>query len=204
MYAVLHPPNFAAQVAAQQRPELRKHAFALVDGERPADVVIAANKAARSFGVEAGMSRLWHDKIDGSQELRQKLDVRSLTDFSEWVYTHSVWMRFISEIANGTKHVRNRQSFESMRVASLPFSFDTPHAGFDEGTWDGPVRYVQGSIPLGKNGKGYLLLDLGEGAAEHRWLYTENLLEVSVRFWRDFFRLYLPKPEVLASKHHVD
>lgn len=147
---------------------------------------------------------VWHDKIDGSQELRKKLNVRSLTDFSEWVYTHSVWMRFISEIANGTKHVRNRQSFESMRVASLPFSFDTPRAGFDEGTWDGPVRYVQGSIPLGKNGKGYLLMDLGEGAAEHRWLYTENLLEVSVRFWRDFFRLYLPEPEIPASKHHVD
>jgi len=58
MYAVLHPPNFAAQVAAQQRPELRKRAFALVDGEPPAEVVIAANKAARAFGVEAGMSRL--------------------------------------------------------------------------------------------------------------------------------------------------
>jgi len=147
---------------------------------------------------------VWHDKIDGSQELRKKLNVRALTEFSEWVYTHSVWMRFISEIANGTKHVRNRQSFESMRVASLPFSFDTPHAGFDEGTWDGPVHYVQGSIPLGKNGKGYLLMDLGEGAVEHRWLYTENLLEVSVRFWRDFFRLYLPEPEIPASKHHVD
>jgi hypothetical protein len=147
---------------------------------------------------------VWHDKIDGSQELRKRLNVRALTDFSEWVDAHSVWMRFISEIANGTKHVRNRQSFESMRVASLPFSFDTPLAGFDEGTWDGPVRYVQGSIPLGKNGKGYLLMDLGEGAAEHRWLYTENLLEVSVRFWRDFFRLYLPEPEIPASKHHVD
>ena len=48
MYAVLHPPNFAAQVAAHQRPELRKNAFALVEGEPPAEMVITANKAARS------------------------------------------------------------------------------------------------------------------------------------------------------------
>src|ERR1700722_14695684 len=58
MYAVLHPPNFAAQVAAQQRPELRKRPFALVDGEPPTEIVFAANKAARVLGVEIGMTRL--------------------------------------------------------------------------------------------------------------------------------------------------
>lgn len=58
MYAVLHPPNFAAQVVAQQRPELRKRPFVLIDGEPPADTVVAANKAARTFGVEVGMTRL--------------------------------------------------------------------------------------------------------------------------------------------------
>ena len=58
MYAVLHPPNFAAQVVAQHRPELRKRAFALIDGEPPADIVVAVNKAARWLGVEVGMTRL--------------------------------------------------------------------------------------------------------------------------------------------------
>src|ERR1700733_6945987 len=58
MYAVLHPPNFAAQVAAQQRPELRKRPFALIDGEPPAEIVFAANKAARMLGLEAGMTGL--------------------------------------------------------------------------------------------------------------------------------------------------
>ena len=71
MYAVLHPPNFAAQVAAQQRPELRKRAFALVDGEPPAEVVVAANKVARSFGVEAGMSRLQGETFPGVTILRR-------------------------------------------------------------------------------------------------------------------------------------
>lgn len=147
---------------------------------------------------------VWHDKILEDSQLKAKLEVSSLNGFSDWVYEHSVWMRFISELANGTKHVRNKQTFESMRVVSFPFSFDTPHAGFDEGTWDGPVRYTQGSIPLGKDGKGYLVMDLGEEAAEHRWLYTEHLLEVAVRFWRDFFRIYLPEPAIPASKYHVD
>jgi protein ImuB len=58
MYALLHPPNFAAQVVAQQRPELRRRAFALTDGEPPAEVVVAANKAARSLGIAVGMTRL--------------------------------------------------------------------------------------------------------------------------------------------------
>jgi protein ImuB len=58
MYAVLHPPNFAAQAAAHERPVLRKRPFVLLDGEPPTETVFAANKAARSLGVEVGMTRL--------------------------------------------------------------------------------------------------------------------------------------------------
>jgi protein ImuB len=58
MYAVLHPPNFFAQAAAHERPELRKRPFAVLDGEPPGETVFAANKAARALGVEVGMSKL--------------------------------------------------------------------------------------------------------------------------------------------------
>ena len=58
MYAVLHPPNFSAQAAAHERPELRKLPFVLLDGEYPEETVFAANKAARSLGVDLGMRRL--------------------------------------------------------------------------------------------------------------------------------------------------
>jgi protein ImuB len=58
MYAVLHPPNFFAQVAARERPELRKKPFALLGGEPPTETVVAVNKAARLLGVDVGMSRL--------------------------------------------------------------------------------------------------------------------------------------------------
>jgi protein ImuB len=58
MYAVLHPPNFFAQAAAHERPELRKRPFAVFDGEPPGETVFAANKAARVLGVEVGMTKL--------------------------------------------------------------------------------------------------------------------------------------------------
>jgi protein ImuB len=64
MYAVLHPPNFFAQVVALEKPELRKQPFAVLDGEAPKEFVFAANKPARSQGVELGMSRLHAESCD--------------------------------------------------------------------------------------------------------------------------------------------
>jgi hypothetical protein len=104
---------------------------------------------------------VWHDQIASRVDLRTKLDVQSLKEFADWVGSRSVWMTFVQEIANGTKHVRGNQTFDTMRVAALPFMFDTPNAGFDQGVWDGPTRYVQGPLPAGPDGKGYLLIDLG-------------------------------------------
>ncbi len=111
---------------------------------------------------------VWHDQITSKADLRTRLGVGSLKDFAEWVDSQSVWMTFVHEIANGTKHVRGKQTFDTLRVAAAPFVFDTIYAGFDQGAWDGPVRYVQGSLPVGGDGKGYLLIDFGEEAAEHR------------------------------------
>jgi protein ImuB len=64
MYAVLHPPNFFAQAATLQRPELRKRPFAVFAGEAPKEFVFAANKSARARGVEPGMSRIQADSCD--------------------------------------------------------------------------------------------------------------------------------------------
>ena len=64
MHAVLHPPNFFAQVAALEKPELRKRPFAVFDGQAPREFVFAANKAARTRGVEVGMSRLQAEACD--------------------------------------------------------------------------------------------------------------------------------------------
>ena len=70
--------------------------------------------------------------------------------------------------------------------------------------WDGPIRYVKGSLPVGQNGEGYLVLDLGEAAGDARWLPAVTVIEVVVRFWRDFFRKFRPSENLPESKYHVD
>lgn len=74
MYAVLHPSNFFAQAAAYQRPELRKRPFLVLDGEPPTEMVFAANKAARSVGVEIGMTRLQAEAFAEVVALRRVIE----------------------------------------------------------------------------------------------------------------------------------
>ena len=71
MYAVLHPSNFFAQAAAHERPELRKKPFVVLDGEPPTEKVFAVNHAARSQGVEIGMTRLQAEAFPGVTALRR-------------------------------------------------------------------------------------------------------------------------------------
>ena len=147
---------------------------------------------------------VWHDQIAANQDLQSKLGVKTEREFLEWINHATVWYGMVRELANGTKHFRHKQSFETIRVMAAPFAFDQLTAGFDEGAWDGPLRYVESSMPVGQDGKGYLLLDLGEDAGEHRWMPAAHLLEVVVRLWRDFFRMFCPVPAVAASRHHLN
>ena len=74
MYAVLHPSNFFAQAAVHQRPELRKKPFVVLDGEPPTEMVFAANNAARSLGVEIGMTRLHAEAFSEVIPLRRVIE----------------------------------------------------------------------------------------------------------------------------------
>ncbi|MBW4040218.1 MAG: DNA polymerase Y family protein [Acidobacteria bacterium] len=74
MYAVLHAPNFFAQAAAHQRPELRKKPFVVLDGKPPIERVFAANNAARSLGVEVGMTLLQADAFSEVMTFRRVID----------------------------------------------------------------------------------------------------------------------------------
>jgi len=125
---------------------------------------------------------VWRDWIENDPAVQETLDIRSKRSFIRWINKRCVWFRAVADLANGTKHFIRDQGFETARVAAAPFSFDQLHAGFDQGAWDGPVRYVAGSLPTGPQGKGYLLLDFGEAAGDHRYLTAACLLEVVVRF----------------------
>jgi hypothetical protein len=49
-----------------------------------------------------------------------------------------------------------------------------------------------GGYGVGPYGMSYLTIDHGEDAGVHRFMNVPDLLEVVVRFWRDFFRNYSP------------
>jgi len=147
---------------------------------------------------------IWSDWLKNDVNTRQKLGIKkNKDDFVAWLLRANVWFFYVQAIANGTKHFGRSEEFGTIKVSAPPLAFDQLTAGFDQGAWDGPVRYGSGSLPVGPKGKGYLILDLGKDAGEHRWLPMAHLLEVVVRFWRDFFRFYGPTENVLASRHHA-
>lgn len=65
VYLCLHLRDFAAQTLARLRPELRKRAVAILDGDPPLETVFALNPWARNLGLAAGMSRLQAESFAG-------------------------------------------------------------------------------------------------------------------------------------------
>lgn len=125
---------------------------------------------------------VWGDWLKADHVTRAALKIRDRDSFLSWIGRHSVWFLFIQELANGTKHFIRDQGFQTMRIGG----------------------YGEGPYGVGPYGKGYLVIDCGEDAAENRWLPAAHLLEVVVRFWRDFLRKYRPDLDLPVSKHHVD
>jgi hypothetical protein len=148
---------------------------------------------------------VWHDWIENDDAAQAALGVRSEAEFNALLNRSCVWLPFFRAMVNGTKHFEAREMpFEAFRVAAMPFAFDDPKAGFDTGDWRGPIRYVSGALPVGPQGKGYLVFDLGEAEGDGRYVYVTHVIEAVVRFWRDFFRRLRPDITVRSSQHHVD
>ena len=98
--------------------------------------------------------------------------------------SRSEWMRSIEQ-ARTDQHVRGRQTFDTMRVAAAPFRLI--RFTLDLIKVPGTARSVMYRVASGRpDGKGYLLIDFGEDA-----LMPDTCWSV-VRFWCDFFRLWLP------------
>jgi hypothetical protein len=124
---------------------------------------------------------VWGDWLKEDYGVWKAIGIRDKDSFRAWIESKCVWFLAVQDIANGTKHFIRDQGFETMRIGG----------------------YGQGPFGVGPYGQGYLLIDYGEGAAEHRWQPAAPLLEVVVRFWRDFFRAYRPSLDLPVSKHHV-
>lgn len=157
-----------------------------IDFERePGSGRLALNCALTAYHMHEWV---WGDWLKKSSPVRTALGIgKGKGDFLAWIDRHCIWFLWIQGLANGTKHT-TPQSFQALRVSRLPFSFDAPGAGWDEGAWDGPMPFVVGGDVL-------LLIDNGPDAGEHRWMPVGMLLNAVVRFWRQFFAQYAPPPQ---------
>ncbi|MBY4611616.1 hypothetical protein K6M90_28745 [Rhizobium sp. 9T] len=126
---------------------------------------------------------VWGDWLSKDKAARDAMGIasRDRDAFLQWIDRYCVWFQIVQDLANGTKHFGRSTGFETMRVV-----------GFGDAGGVGP------------GGKGYLVIDWGETAGDQRWFPAAHLLEVVVRFWRDFFRKYRPADDLPASRHHVD
>lgn len=125
---------------------------------------------------------VWGDWLKEDYATRRALEVRDIDSFRARIEEACPWFSTIQSLAIGTKHFVRDQGFESKLIAG----------------------YGAGPYGMGPFGQSYLLIDFGEDAAEHRFYTAAALLEVVVRFWRDFFKKYRPIAAMPVSKHHVD
>ncbi|MFF0923207.1 hypothetical protein ACFYE8_26320 [Rhizobium leguminosarum] len=127
---------------------------------------------------------VWAEWLSRDKAARDAMGIagRDKKYFLQWIEKYCVWFRLVQELANGSKHLGRNIGFDTLKVS-----------GFGEGPFG-----------IGPFGQGYLLLDLGEDALEHRWQPAAHILEVVVRFWRDFFLKYIPSDDLPTSRHHID
>ncbi|MGA0563776.1 hypothetical protein ACO2RV_15130 [Ancylobacter sp. VNQ12] len=124
---------------------------------------------------------VWGDWLSKDAAARSTMGIagREKALFMAWIDQHCVWFRPLQDIANGSKH------FSRVGIGT----------SFVKGT---------GTSGHGMFGIGYLMIDWGEGAVpEMRYQAVASLLEVVVRFWRDFLRLYRPDPNQVDSRNHA-
>jgi hypothetical protein len=149
---------------------------------------------------------VWAGGLAKNDALREELGIaRNKGEFVAWC-TRMTWhFAIVQDLANGSKHLRPTSGVEAVKVGAPPFMWDTLTAGWGEGHWDGPTKFVKAEGPWGPKGQGYLMIDLGPGDEVHRYQPAAHVLEAVVRFWRNYLRRYdAANGPVLNSPHHPD
>jgi hypothetical protein len=122
---------------------------------------------------------VWNDYLKNDDAIRAKMGInKKLSNFQAWIFRNTVWFNWIEELANGSKHFGRKTSFETSRIG-----------GFGMGPYGG-----------GGYGESYLLIDNGEVAAESQYMSVAMLIEVVIRFWRDFLKNYSPYTDIPRGK----
>jgi len=140
---------------------------------------------------------VWNDWLATDEATKTKLNVKNKAEFYKLLGTN-IWYSILRDLAEGAKHFADAK-YDTQLVTGAPGQ-----------NW-------------GLQGKGFLVIDLGEVGDEHdqelldefgepfddpgppetRFLNAAALLEVIVRFWRDFFQRYRPDLPLKHSTHHT-
>jgi hypothetical protein len=113
---------------------------------------------------------VWTDFLKADRALRAAIGVESKQEFMAWIDRQSTWFSAVQEISNGSKH------FSRLKKHKLRLGFDDGR--MEDAFWD----------------KTHLAYDIGVGEVDSMGRYTPvpAILEVLVRFWRDFLLEYSP------------
>ena len=71
MVACLYAREFPAQALLRFRPELRRKAVVVIEGEPPAEFVCSANENAYALGAQRGMTRPQLEVLENLETLRR-------------------------------------------------------------------------------------------------------------------------------------
>jgi len=136
--------------------------------DNPASARHAMNCAITAHHVH---DWVWNDYLKNDQVTRSRMGLgKDKKEFINWIASRSVWFGMVQEISNGSKHFGRDAPFETRRITG----------------------YGMGPYGVGPYGHSYLLIDHGEEAGVHQFMTVAMLLEVVVRFWRDFFKSFSP------------
>lgn len=168
--------------------------FAIVDSEDFYKMLVAdfddfcAEQTSSRLAIHCAVSAyhmaewVWGDWLKNDAQTRALLGIGKKQDlFLAWIDAHSVWFSYIQGIANGSKHF-------------APINFGTNLVG----------GYGQGPYGVGPFGRPYLLVEFDANLpSADRHMTAGALLEVVVRFWRDFLHQYRPNPARIDSSNHA-
>lgn len=121
---------------------------------------------------------VWVDFLKANKALRTKLNIKNKDGFVKWIAAQSVWFGLVQGISNGSKHMQHDDALHAHVVGGWDV------ATWDQSTWD----------------QTHLVIDMGGGDPGLQYMDIAMLLEVVIRFWRDFLRAYAPYPSLPVGK----
>ncbi|MGT2437805.1 hypothetical protein ACU4GH_20530 [Bradyrhizobium betae] len=111
---------------------------------------------------------VWGDFVKSDAALKARLGVKDKAEFMAWIDSKTIWYQVVQSISNGSKHFIRENAKVTQTVE-----------GWGEGGW-GP----------GPFGMPHLAIELSPTAPKN--MEVSMLLEVVIRFWRDFLTQYGP------------